>query len=361
MDTVYYPRARARLLCSPTPDDVLDHPRCRSNRRWAELIAQAGTDHERMPINFDWNVIRDELNGRVPSAATIGQYLLTGCNSGAKMSVDRTYLARAEASGLTTVEPLHQVTDVAPDNGGGYRVGVDRIGDNGTLVERITYYAEKVVFAAGGVHTPRLLVRLRDTGFLPDLASEVGRGWGTNGDRWLVLADPGEDTGAPQAGPPAYLVRDDGDPARAAGLVHGPFPFPVNTGALLALGMGIPRHPGTVVYDSATGTTRLDWRPDSDSSATRDILRIADRITATRGSAATTVDTGVVRQMTVHPLGGAVLGQATDMYGRLHGYDGLYCLDAALLPGSSAAVNPALTIAALVERGLDQIIARDFT
>jgi cholesterol oxidase len=59
---------------------------------------------------------------------------------------------------------------------------------------------------------------------------------------------------------------------------------------------------------------------------------------------------------TAHPLGGAVLGKATDAYGRLHGHPGLYCLDGALMPGSTAAVNPALTIAAVVERCLDHII-----
>jgi cholesterol oxidase len=57
-----------------------------------------------------------------------------------------------------------------------------------------------------------------------------------------------------------------------------------------------------------------------------------------------------------HPVGGAVLGRSTDLYGRLHGYRGLYCLDGALMPGSTAAANPALTIAAVTERCLDRIL-----
>jgi cholesterol oxidase len=47
-------------------------------------------------------------------------------------------------------------------------------------------------------------------------------------------------------------------------------------------------------------------------------------------------------------------------YGRLRSYHGLYCLDGALMPGSTAAVNPVLPTAAVVERCLDEIIA-DFT
>ena len=37
---------------------------------------------------------------------------------------------------------------------------------------------------------------------------------------------------------------------------------------------------------------------------------------------------------TYHPLGGCVLGKATDNYGRLHGYSGLYVMDGALIPGA---------------------------
>jgi cholesterol oxidase len=62
---------------------------------------------------------------------------------------------------------------------------------------------------------------------------------------------------------------------------------------------------------------------------------------------------------TAHPLGGAVLGKATDDYGRVLGYDGLYVLDSAAIPGSTGAVNPSLTISALAERNIERIIAED--
>ncbi|NMQ17943.1 hypothetical protein E4P82_01235 [Candidatus Competibacter phosphatis] len=48
------------------------------------------------------------------------------------------------------------------------------------------------------------------------------------------------------------------------------------------------------------------------------------------------------------------------MYGRVQGYPGLYVVDAALIPGCTAATNPALTIAALAERCMEQIVAKDF-
>jgi cholesterol oxidase len=66
-----------------------------------------------------------------------------------------------------------------------------------------------------------------------------------------------------------------------------------------------------------------------------------------------------VEEYTFHPLGGAVLGQACDGYGRLAGYRGLYVVDSALIPGSTGACNPALTVTALAERCLDDVVTRD--
>ena len=57
-----------------------------------------------------------------------------------------------------------------------------------------------------------------------------------------------------------------------------------------------------------------------------------------------------------HPLGGAVLGRATDSYGRVAGYPGLYVMDGAAMPGTAAGANPSFTIAALAERNMEAIV-----
>ena len=62
---------------------------------------------------------------------------------------------------------------------------------------------------------------------------------------------------------------------------------------------------------------------------------------------------------TFHPLGGAVIGKVCDGWGRVLGQEGLYVNDGALIPGSTACANPSLTIAALAERNIRQILRKD--
>jgi cholesterol oxidase len=69
---------------------------------------------------------------------------------------------------------------------------------------------------------------------------------------------------------------------------------------------------------------------------------------------------GVSSKFTYHPLGGAVLNQSSDSYGRLKGYKNLYAIDGSMLPGTCAMVNPTLTITALAERCLEDILKKDF-
>ena len=63
--------------------------------------------------------------------------------------------------------------------------------------------------------------------------------------------------------------------------------------------------------------------------------------------------------MTWHPLGGACMETVCDLDGRVHDNPGLYVLDGALMPGTTAACNPSMTIAAIAEHAMDNIAASD--
>jgi cholesterol oxidase len=67
------------------------------------------------------------------------------------------------------------------------------------------------------------------------------------------------------------------------------------------------------------------------------------------------------KYITTHPLGGCPMADdpadgVVDEYGKVHGYEGLYVLDASIVP-TALGVNPAKTIAALAERGVEHLIA----
>ncbi|MGK5529400.1 GMC oxidoreductase [Streptomyces sp. URMC 129] len=357
MDSVYYPRARRRLGATEFPDDVLAHRRYRSNRVWRSAVESSGLPVERIDATYDFDVIRAELDGRAKPSATVGQYFFTGCDSGAKLSVDRTYLARAEATGKTVVRPLHKVTGITEDPDGRYRVSAERLAVGGEVLERLDVLCARLVLAAGGVHTPRMLVTARDTGALPRLNEHVGDQWGTNGDQLPILKTIALPTGTRQGGPPAFLTRNAGADAL---VTHGGLPFPIETGLLLCAGVGMPDHYGRWTYSTATEHAHLRWATGGDDSARRAVARLLHETARHIPFGAVTLNPLAPHPLVLHPLGGAVIGKATDAYGRLHGHDGLYCLDSALMPGSTAAANPVLTIAAVVERCLDHIVG-DFT
>ncbi|WP_059013278.1 GMC oxidoreductase [Streptomyces specialis] len=357
MDRVHYPRARRRLGAADFPDDVLAHRRYRSNRVFGSAVEKAGLPVERVPSTFDFDIIRAELDGRAKPSATVGQYFFTGCDSGAKLSVDRTYLARAEATGRTEVRPLHKVTAIAQDADGRYRVSAERLGVDGDVLERIDVLCARLILAAGGVHTPRMLVTARDTGALPLLNEHVGEQWGTNADQLPLIRTIAVATGSRQGGPPTFLTRNaDG----SALLTQGGQPVPVETGLLLCPGVGMSDRFGRWTYSAATEHAHLRWASGSDTTGRRAITELLHLVARHIPLGGVGLNPLAPHPLVLHPLGGAVIGKATDAYGRLHGHDGLYCLDSALMPGSTAAVNPVLTIAAVVERCLDHVIG-DFT
>lgn len=355
-DRVYYPRARSGLGAAEFPDDLLARSQYRSSEIWRDALVDAGLPAERVLSSFDFDRVRAELNGTARPSAIIGQYLFTGCNSGSKLSVDRTYLARAEATGRTEVRPLHEVTAISQLANGLYHLVVDHLDHHGAVLEKVAITCDRLVLAAGGVHTPRMLVTAKATGGLPRLNEFVGAQWGTNGDQMYLLKVKDMPAGGPHGGPPAFLTRShDG-----AALVTNAGGSGLGKSWLLIPGMGLPDRFGRWTWCSITGRPRLEWARGSDASAhraTKDLVRQAARHVE---GGATVHDPLALHPLVLHPLGGAVLTKATDAYGRLHGYDGLYCLDSALMPGSTAAVNPVLTITAVVERCLDHIVD-DFT
>ncbi|MFD6967063.1 GMC oxidoreductase [Streptomyces sp. NPDC059979] len=360
MYDTYYPRANAGLgvgMIDPAWFDTADcYQFSRVGRKHAQRSGFAWTF---VPDVYDWDYMKREAAGTATKSA-LGGEILYGNNHG-KKSLVQTYLAQAKATGKVAISPLHKVTSVSPAAAGGYTVTIDQLNTTGGTVATKTVTADRVFFAAGSVGTSKLLVKLKATGALPNLNGEVGKGWGENGNvmcgRANHLWDP---TGKLQSTIPCSGI-DNWD---AGGAFAEVAPLPTGIETYASFYLSITKNPNRAefTWNAATNAVDLNWQTAWKQSSISMAKTIFDKINSKEGTIYRTDLFGVNKiwhdTLTYHPLGGAVLNKATDNYGRLHGYTGLYVIDGALIPGN-ASVNPFVTITALAERNIEKIIATE--
>ncbi|WP_405655995.1 GMC oxidoreductase [Streptomyces sp. NBC_01386] len=360
MYATYYPRANAGLGVGTVDPAWFESAECYQFARVGRKHAQrSGFPFVFVPDVYDWDYMKQEAAGTVPKSALAGE-ILYGNNYG-KKSLQKTYLAQAAATGKVSISPLHKVTSVAPAPGGGYTVVIEQIDTTGTTTATKTVTADKVFFAAGSVGTSKLLVKLKATGALPALNGEVGKGWGDNGNvmcgRANHLWDP---TGKVQASIPCGGI--DNWAAGGAFAEVAPLPTGIETYASFYLSITNTPHRAEFSWNAQAGRADLNWQTAWKQTSIDMAKTIFDKINAKEGTIYRTDLFGTYKiwgdHLTYHPLGGAVLDKATDNYGRLHGYSGLYVIDGSLIPGNTS-VNPFVTITALAERNIEKIIATD--
>jgi len=347
MDSVYYPRVIRQIGASPIPDDVLASPNYLAHREFIEDATALGYEALRPNTSFDWDIIRREIAGEIPAAASIGEYAY-GCNSNAKLSTDKNYLKEAVATGFVEVRSLTEVEVIRDRPPSGYAVVCRNITPEGELVERYELEADLLFMAAGSMNTTKLLLKSQDTGELRGANDRVGQGWGTNGDELLAQSHPRIAAGA-QGGPACIAAVDRSNPDYPVTFMHSPqSAIPVQ----LQLAMSVPDELGSLYYDTRTETVQIDWNPDGQTPSGLARRASFDRLLAQNGGVEVPFISGTIW----HPLGGAVAGDACDELGQLYGYRNLFVLDGSLFPGSAATVNPALTIAANAERIMEALV-----
>ncbi|MFI5987539.1 GMC oxidoreductase [Streptomyces sp. NPDC051555] len=354
-EETWFPKVRNMLGSSPMPADVYRSTPFTHSRLWDEQERRARARTFALDSTFDWEVIRAELAGRAPLCATIGNSDF-GCGNGAKKSLTRSYLPAALASGHVQLRPLHEVRSIHRRRGGGFLLEVRTLDAGGTIVDTAEYSCDMLFMAAGTLNTNRLLVAARERGELPDLPASVGQGFGDNGDQVSIRSAPlhfhGGAQGAPMASA-ALFDRAFGLPLLAESYMlaayHG-------VPAVVTISMTVDTdHRGAFRYDPATRTVALDWNASKSAAAAR---AAADHNQRVISSNPLMLPVGVqIPTLTAHPVGGCVIGTTTDLEGRVHGMKGLYVIDGSLLPGNAAGANPSLSIAALAERAMANIIS----
>ncbi|MFC3963995.1 GMC oxidoreductase [Nocardia jiangsuensis] len=354
LDRVYFPRVRRMLRLSPMPADIYGSSPFTHSRAWDDQVRKAGYQPQANDSIFNWDVLRAELNGSSKPSATVARSNL-GNSNGAKFDLNQNYLKDAEATGNCGIFPGHRVDSIGRD-GSRYTVELTKLDPTGAVLATRTVTADKLFLGAGSIGSTELLVRAQATGALPNLNEHVGDGWGTNGD--VVLARGASSlAGLGQGVPSASRILDESAVPLTLESWYIPG-IPFETGALASLGMVLDPARTRLGYDAATGRVGLTWsqrnRDDVVAAARAVDRRIAERAGAMVEYSALGYDANAL--FTAHPLGGAVLGKATDGYGRVAGHPGLYVMDGAVIPGSTGTVNPSLTISALAERNIEEII-----
>ena len=143
-------------------------------------------------------------------------------------------------------------------------------------------------------------------------------------------------------------------------------PFPIGLELRQLLTLAITKNPerGYFTYNPSTEKAELHFDSAQMEISRRAMESFVDRLNATNGGVLDRTfyfgGHGFGDDFTYHPLGGAVLGLASDYYGRLKGHSNLYCMDGSMIPGFSCCANPALTIAALAERNMETVLKEDF-
>ncbi|MBL1087228.1 GMC family oxidoreductase [Streptomyces actinomycinicus] len=359
----YFPRARAMLgvnTIDPAWFESTDWYRfTRTSRKAA---ANAGLRTTFVPNVYDFGHMQREAAGTATKSALAGE-VIYGNNEG-KRSLDKTYLAAALGTGNVTIHTLEKVRSIARAADGSYVLTADRIDETGAVVETRNYGCRYLFLGGGSLGTTELLVRARDTGTLPDLNSSVGAGWGPNGNTMLGRANHIWDTvGADQATMPVMGIDDWANPDNPVFAEIAPLPMGFEH--WISLYLAITKNPerASFTYDSASGAVRLGWTPAQSAVSVRMAKKLFDRInlanlTIYRYDLFGSSSKVFADDFTYHPLGGCVLGRATDDYGRVKGCPRLYVTDGSLVPGNIG-VNPFVTITALAERTMARVLAED--
>jgi cholesterol oxidase len=381
MASIYYPRVAQMLQIQTAPDALVNSPNYQAARLFATKVQAAGYDLQKIPMPIDWNYALAELRGEMKPSYTNGDCAL-GVNNGGKHSVDVTYIDQALATGNATVEALHHVTSIARARNGSWVVYADRTDETGTVLEHKVITTKSLILSAGTINTSKLLVRAKARGDITGLPDGVGQGYGTNADQIYVWSNADEDFGTVQGGPVVYGSKEWNDPNQPANTViqaslppssktTGSSTMPSallpsatavssttssSTTATMLVGYGMSSGRGNFVYNWLTDKVELKWPSGGDAAVAQ---RIKDRLTAIAGPGAKLTNTNDLVNTTWHSLGGACIGVVCDLEGRVKGQRGLYVLDGALMPGATAACNPSMTIAAVVERALDRIVQND--
>lgn len=336
-------------------DDPDFAPAISKAERWIGFLAPEDPDNPRL-VKTGSGVERWETDYRT------GDHGFLGAPSGCKSSMDILYLAPALRKGLV-VRDLCEVSCIQriSESGKRFRVYID----DHKARRKFHLDSEFVFVGAGAMNTARLLLESRDRHRGLEGMPALGKRFSGNGDIrgfWdLNCRERDLTEGLPSKG--GITLRGDWEPKNVISRNPMPsvdsYPLPkfvrerLQHGIVVA-GMGADAMDG--VASLRGGRFRIDFDPRNSPiyaqiyATLQEVARRSGRrIYASR------------RPSTVHPMGGACVGQAdrggvVGSNGEVHGIAGLFVVDAAALPNPTGTA-PTLSIGAWAENVASRFIA----
>lgn len=355
----YFPLARKELKVNVIDEQFLqDCPFYKFTRVGEGEAHKAGFKTMRVPNVYDFDYMEKEYKNEVPRSA-FNTEVIYGNNHG-KNSLDKTYLQKALDTGNLEILDLHSVDTIKLNDDKTYTLNVQQIDTVGKTVADKVFHCKKLILAAGTMGTLKLLLHSHAVNNFP-INENIGKNWGNNGNfmtgrNWVKPLSGG--TGAKQSTIPVGGVDNWDDPDHPFFAEIAPLPMGMDVATALYLQINRVDKKGSVSYTNNQLT--IDW----DESNTKKMRENADYFIkkmnkANGGTRAHLLfNNGFGANICYHPLGGCVLGEATNAFGKLKNHDNLFVLDGSLIPGTIG-VNPFVTITAITEYCMDNLMKQN--
>jgi len=356
---IYFPRAKQELKVNVIREDFLnDCPYYKFTRVGEAEAHKAGFKTMRVPNVYDFTYMEKEYKNEVPRSAFKTE-VIYGNNHG-KNSLDKTYLQKALDTGNLEIFDLHYVDDIKMNNDKSYTLNVNQIDTSGKTVAEKIFHCKQLILAAGTMGTLQLLLKSNAENNFP-LHENVGKNWGNNGNfmtgrNWVKPLSGG--TGAQQSTIPVGGVDNWDDPKHPFFAEIAPLPMGMDVATALYLQINKVDKKGSVYYKN--GKLILDWNESHTQKMKENADYFIKKMNKANGGtrAHLLFKNGFGANICYHPLGGCVLGEATNEFGKLKNHDHLFVLDGSLIPGTIG-VNPFVTIVALTEYCIENLINRN--
>lgn len=356
----YFPLANKELGAHDIPKEFYNKSEYYKFSRVGEKEAKnAGFKTIRVPNIYDFEYMQREEKDEVPKSA-LNQEVIYGNNYG-KKDLTKTYLKEALATGNVTILSQHKVTNIRKTSNDKSIVEVDLINTKGETIAQKEITTTKLFMCAGSLGTTELLLKAKTSNTI-NTNNELGKYWGNNGNVMSGRNFIKGGTGVKQSTIPVAAIDGWTKDINAFFAEIAPLPIGMETWAALYLVINRLKKYGEFTYNTTTKELELDWNESHNTHMKKNVENFIETMNKHNGGtiAGLLFDKGIGTDICYHPLGGCVLNKATDRFGRLNNNKNIYVLDGSLIPGTIG-VNPYVTITAIAEYCIEEIVKKDFS